>query len=65
MRKNIHWIWLLFAILTLISRFVYGRKYEIKNDQFNLSNIGIVLTIIALLFFGLFVFFETIKKTKD
>jgi hypothetical protein len=58
------WIWLILAIVTLIVRFVYGRKYEILNDEFQITNGGLILVTIAMVFFLLFVFTRAIKS-KD
>jgi hypothetical protein len=65
MGKYKHWIWLFFAVIALIARFFYGRRYEIKNGEFTLSGTGILLTLVILFFFGIFMFFEVIKKVKD
>jgi hypothetical protein len=65
MGKYKHWIWLFFAVIAATARFLYGRRYEIKNGEFTLSGIGILLTLVILFFFGMFIFFETIKKSKD
>ncbi|MEY4142124.1 MAG: hypothetical protein RLZZ68_1912 [Bacteroidota bacterium] len=58
------WIWLILAIVTLIVRFVYGRKYEIRNGEFQITNGGLILVTIAMVFFLLFVFTRAIKS-KD
>lgn len=58
------WIWLILAIVTLIVRFVYGRKYEIRNGEFQITNGGLILVTIAIVFFLLFVFTRA-KKSKD
>lgn len=58
------WIWLILAIVTLIVRFVYGRKYEIRNGEFQITNGGLILVTIAMVFFLLFVFTRA-KKSKD
>ena len=58
------WIWLILAIVILIVRFVYGRKYEIRNGEFQITNGGLILVTIAMVFFLLFVFTRA-KKSKD
>lgn len=58
------WIWLIFAVVTLIVRFVYGRKYEIRNGEFQITNGGLILVTIAMVFFLMFVFTRA-RKSKD
>ena len=55
------WIWLILAVVTLIVRFVYGRKYEIRNGEFQITNGGLILVTIAMVFFLLFVFNELVN----
>ena len=58
------WIWLILAVITIVARFVYGRKYEMQKGEFHLSNGGVVLVVITLVFFLLFVITRAIKS-KD
>ena len=58
------WIWLILAVITIVARFVYGRKYEMQKGEFHLSNGGIALVVIAMVFFLVFVIIRAIKS-KD
>ncbi len=48
------WTWLILAIVTILVRFVYGRKYEIRNGEFKITNGGLILVTIAMVFFFTF-----------
>lgn len=65
MANKKHWFWLLLALITLVIRFIYGRKYEIVDDQFRISSIGIFLVILGLIFFGVFLYFDVRKKNQE
>jgi hypothetical protein len=58
------WIWLVLAVITLVVRFIYGRKYEIQNGEFHISNGGLILVTITMVFFLLFAFTQA-RKPKD
>ena len=59
------WIWLILAVITIVARFVYGRKYEMQKGEFNLSNGGVVLVVITLVFFFFLLSQEPLRlKTK-
>jgi len=59
------WIWLILAVITIAVRFIYGRKYEIQNGEFHISNGGLILTVFGVVFFLLFVFARAANKSKD
>lgn len=46
-------------------RFIYGRKYEIQNGEFHISNGGLILTVFGVVFFLLFAFARAANKSKD
>jgi|LakMenE01Jun11ns_1017448.scaffolds.fasta_scaffold9451726_2 membrane protein implicated in regulation of membrane protease activity len=58
------WIWLILAVLTIVARFIYGRMYEMQKGEFHLSNGGVVLVVITMVFFLLFVITRAIQS-KD
>ncbi|MFM7388150.1 MAG: hypothetical protein ACKO5L_08330 [Bacteroidota bacterium] len=64
MLKVKSWIWLVLAVITVVVRFIYGRKYEIQNGEFHISNGGLILTFFGVVFFLLFVFTQA-RKSKD
>ena len=64
MKKLIKSIFLLLSIVTIVLRFLYGTKYEMKNGEFNISSNGIILSIFAVLFFILFVILNSKSNNK-
>ena len=59
------WIFGILAIILLIIRFIYGRKYEIDiNSKFTLSTNGILLASIGSIFCLICIIFYVIDKDQ-
>jgi hypothetical protein len=65
MNKLLKWVYLTLSIATLVIRFLYGTKYEMKNEEFNISLTGIILTLLAVIFFILFAISNSKSKSND
>jgi hypothetical protein len=65
MNKLLKWVYLTLSIATLVIRFLYGTKYEMKNEEFNISLTGIILTLLAVIFFILFAISNSKSNDKN
>jgi hypothetical protein len=64
MYKTLKLILLFVSLVTLVIRFIYGTKYEMKNGAFKISSTGITLTLIIVITFIVYVILNSITTDK-